>query len=79
MTHLVSIKTKEPIDTRIYNLQKIKARDVDRTLQDDGHTPQSMSEAELKETFMRMKEEKQKKIDAKAKRDAAKNAKKKNA
>ncbi|EHK45980.1 hypothetical protein TRIATDRAFT_162130, partial [Trichoderma atroviride IMI 206040] len=57
VTHLVNIKTKEPIDKRIYDLQTKKARDVDRTLQDDGHTPQITSEAVLRETFLRVKEE----------------------
>ncbi|KAK1242887.1 hypothetical protein MKX08_005699 [Trichoderma sp. CBMAI-0020] len=76
VTHLVNIKTREPIDTRIYNLQKMKARDVDRTLQDDGHTPPVPSEIELYKAFMRGKEEAKKKMAAKAKRDAAKNAKK---
>lgn len=57
----------------------MKAKDVDRTLQDDGHTPAVPSEIELYKAFMRGKEEAKKKMAAKAKRDAAKNAKKKNA
>ncbi|KAL6901430.1 SNF2 family N-terminal domain-containing protein [Trichoderma evansii] len=81
VTHLVNIKTEEPIDRRIYSLQTMKARDVDRTLQDDGHTPQTPSEIELQKAFLRKREEKEKKMAAKARANqkaAAKNAKKKN-
>lgn len=78
MTHLVNIKTKEPIDRRIFTLQKQKAQDVDRTLQDDGHAPRPVSEVVLRKAFLRRKDEKEKKAAAKAEKDAAKNAKKKN-
>lgn len=78
ITHLVNIKTKEPIDHRIYTLQEKKAKDVDRTLQDDGHTPRTISEVELQKAFQRRKQEKEKRMAAKAKKDAAKNTKKKN-
>lgn len=43
ITHLVNIKTKELIDYRIYTLQEVKAKDVDRTLQDDRHTTDSVN------------------------------------
>ncbi|PTB41698.1 hypothetical protein M441DRAFT_139468 [Trichoderma asperellum CBS 433.97] len=78
VTHLVNIKTKEPIDRRIYTLQKMKAKDVDRTLQDDGHTPRPVSEVELQRAFLRRKDEKEKNMAAKAQKVAAKNAKQKN-
>lgn len=80
MTHLVNIKTNESTDTRIYNLQEMKARDVDHTLQDDGHTPQPLSELELQKAFSRKKDEKEEKTAAKtraAQKAAAKKAKKK--
>ncbi|KAH6605377.1 hypothetical protein Trco_007084 [Trichoderma cornu-damae] len=61
VTHLVNIKTKEAIDCRIYNLQNAKAKDVDRTLQDDGHTPLPVSQIELQKAFLRKKCEEEEK------------------
>ncbi|KAL7910379.1 SNF2 family N-terminal domain-containing protein [Trichoderma velutinum] len=69
VTHLVNIKTKEPIDYRIYRIQEEKAKDVDRTLQDDGHTPHHVSPLELQSIFERAnaaKEERRKKKQAAA-------------
>ncbi|KAM0257670.1 hypothetical protein ACHAQJ_004234 [Trichoderma viride] len=80
VTHLVNILTKEPIDCRISNIQEKKAKDVDRTLQDDGHTPLPVSELELEKAFFRKKCENEEKKAAKvkaAKTAAAKTAKKK--
>jgi SNF2 family DNA or RNA helicase len=83
VTHLVNIKTKEPIDYRIYSLQEKKAKDVDRTLQDDGHEQLPVNEIELKKAFMQQKCEKDEKKATKAKtakktakKTAAKSAKK---
>lgn len=56
----------------------MKAKDVDRTLQDDGHTPRPVSEVELQRAFLRRKDEKEKNMAAKAQKVAAKNAKQKN-
>ncbi|KAL9468468.1 hypothetical protein ACSS6W_010162 [Trichoderma asperelloides] len=78
VTHLVNIKTKEPIDRHIYTLQKMKAKNVDRTLQDDGYTPRPVSEVELQRAFLRRKNEKEKNMAAKAQHVAVKNAKQKN-
>lgn len=67
VTHLVNIKTKEPIDYRIYNIQERKAKDVDRTLQDDGHIPHHVSPLELQSIFERAdaaKEERRRKKQA---------------
>ncbi|KAL6826448.1 SNF2 family N-terminal domain-containing protein [Trichoderma camerunense] len=69
VTHLVNIKTKEPIDYRIYNIQERKAKDVDRTLQDDGHIPHHVSPLELQSIFQRAnaaKEERRRKKQAAA-------------
>ncbi|KAH8122154.1 SNF2 family N-terminal domain-containing protein [Trichoderma asperelloides] len=78
VTHLVNIKTKEPIDRHIYTLQKMKAKNVDRTLQDDGYTPRPVSEVELQRAFLRRKNEKEKNMAAKAQQVAVKNVKQKN-
>lgn len=51
---------------------------MDRTLQDDGHTPRPVSEVELQRAFLRRKDEKEKNMAAKAQKVAAKNAKQKN-
>ncbi|KAL7934357.1 SNF2 family N-terminal domain-containing protein [Trichoderma chlorosporum] len=81
ITHLVRIKTKEPIDDRIYGLQRKKALDVDRTLQDDGKPQPQVNEVELQKAFLRKKAaEEQKKNAAKAKaakKNAAKGSPKK--
>ncbi|OTA07739.1 hypothetical protein A9Z42_0086460 [Trichoderma parareesei] len=69
VTHLVNIRTSEAIDDRIHKLQKMKAEDVDYTLQDDGHTPPMVSEVELQQAFFRKKsaeEEKKQKSRKKA-------------
>ncbi|KAL7948632.1 SNF2 family N-terminal domain-containing protein [Trichoderma barbatum] len=67
VTHLVNIKTKEPIDSRIYGLQKKKARDVDSTLQDDRQSPPQASELELKKAYLRKKAEQEQKKNARSK------------
>ncbi|PKK41303.1 hypothetical protein CI102_15210 [Trichoderma harzianum] len=84
VTHLVNIKTREPIDDRIYSLQRRKAKDIDRTLQDDGKPRPQMNELELEKAFLRKKaaeeeKEKNKKAKSKAgKKSAAKASPKKN-
>ncbi|KAM0521908.1 hypothetical protein ACHAPE_002472 [Trichoderma viride] len=55
-THLVNIKTEGPVDHRIYTLQEKKAKDVDRTLQDNGHTSRPVSEVELQKVLSREEE-----------------------
>ncbi|KAL7925683.1 P-loop containing nucleoside triphosphate hydrolase protein [Trichoderma austrokoningii] len=75
VTHLVNIKTKEAIDRRIFTLQQTKAKDVDRTLQDDGHTPRPKSGIELQKAFQRRKQEKEKEMADKAQKAAAKDKK----
>ncbi|KAM0476473.1 hypothetical protein ACHAPX_006387 [Trichoderma viride] len=55
-THLVKINTREPVGIRISTLQEKKAKDVDRTLQDDGHISRPISEAELQKIFSRKKD-----------------------
>ncbi|KAM0462078.1 hypothetical protein ACHAO4_001271 [Trichoderma viride] len=55
-THLVNIKTEGPVDNRIYTLQEKKAKDVDRTLQDNGHTSRPVSKAELQKVLSREEE-----------------------
>ncbi|KAL6697301.1 SNF2 family N-terminal domain-containing protein [Trichoderma pleuroticola] len=81
VTHLVNIKTKEPIDDRIYSLQRKKAKDIDRTLQDDGKPQPQVNELELQKAFLRKKaamEEKERNKKAKAaKKGAAKASSKK--
>lgn len=84
VTHLVNIKTKEPIDDRIYTLQRKKAKDIDRTLQDDGKPQPQVNELELQKAFLRKKAaieemERNKKAKSKAgKKSAAKASPKKN-
>ncbi|KAL7800231.1 P-loop containing nucleoside triphosphate hydrolase protein [Trichoderma ceciliae] len=70
VTHLVNIRTAEDIDNRIHTLQEKKAKDVDYTLQDDGHTPPSVSEIEFQKIFSRKKAEQEEKL---RKRKATKN------
>lgn len=56
VTHLVKINTREPIGMRISTIQERKAKDVGRTLQDEGHTSRPVSELELEKIFSRKEE-----------------------
>lgn len=55
-TYFVKIHTREPVGIRISTLQEKKAKDVDRTLQDGGHTSRPVSEVELEKIFSRKTE-----------------------
>ena len=50
--HFVRILTKNSLDERISNMQESKAFEISHTLQDDGHQPKPMSEAELDLAFV---------------------------
>ncbi|RFU77510.1 hypothetical protein TARUN_4724 [Trichoderma arundinaceum] len=67
VSHLVNIRTAENIDDHIHDLQEKKAKDVNYTLQDDGHTPRPVSEIELRKAFFRKKSKKEEKMKKKSK------------
>ncbi|KAL7818377.1 SNF2 family N-terminal domain-containing protein [Trichoderma gracile] len=68
ITHLVNIRIKEEVDEYVHELQIAKAKKVDYTLQDDGHTPPTVSELELQRAFEKNKEEQEKKKKGKDKK-----------
>ncbi|CAM1503291.1 Fc.00g080670.m01.CDS01 [Cosmosporella sp. VM-42] len=51
ISHLARIWTKTCIEDRIYDLQRSKAEEVDRALQDDGHIPVVPSASQLEKLF----------------------------
>ncbi|KAL7806859.1 SNF2 family N-terminal domain-containing protein [Trichoderma aethiopicum] len=68
ITHLVNIRVKEEVDEYVHGLQIKKAKNVDYTLQDDGHTPPMVSELELQRAFEKKKKEKEDKKKGKDKK-----------
>lgn len=78
ITHLVNIRLKEEVDEFVHELQVKKAKEVDYTLQDDGHTPPMVSELELQRAFEKKKEEKEEKKKGKEKKTKERVEKSKN-
>ena len=50
-THLVRIMACASVDNRISTLQVSKDEEIDHALQDDGHSPTELTEAELRDLF----------------------------